>query len=179
VSVETPDVLEVSGLGRLASALGSEGIQALKSLFDNANLSEDRLQEFVEGLFQSGTSSERVSEVLTLISGFQGNLGAGGVEDVFSGIESRGISGNLEYLDRLDNLFNLGHRNVSSIFSSAEDLSDEEFSVYLKSLTTLLDHGVVGTLTVDYRGEPTKVFLSNEIGSDYSRAPLYPDRFPF
>jgi hypothetical protein len=63
------------------------------------------------------------------------------------------------------------------LFSAGQDLSEEEFGVYLSSLSTLLRNGVVGTVTVEFRGQPTTVFIENEMGSEYARAPLYPRRF--
>jgi hypothetical protein len=99
-------------------------------------------------------------------------------DDLFSQIESRVGSGNLEYLDQLDNVFNLGYRDTASIFSAAKDLNDKDFQDLLTSLGELLQHGVIGKVTVDNRGNRTEVFLENEVGSEYARLPLWPKRFP-
>ena len=176
-SVELPDVLELSSLGELAGSLGPGGIEALHNLAGQSGLGEERLADFVSNLFSAGTAGNRVDEVLSTLSGIEGVLGKSGLGDLFSEIESRGVSGELKYLDGLDNLFNLGHRNIPSLFAAGQDLSEEEFGVFLSSLSTLLQNGVVGTVTVEFRGQPTTVFIENEMGSEYARAPLYPKRF--
>jgi len=176
-SVELSDVLQLSSLGELAGALGSRGIEALRGLAGPSGIAEGRLSSFLENLFNSGASAGRADEILSTLSGLESVLGNSGLEDLFSEIESRGISGDLKYLDGLDNLFNLGHRHIRSLFSAGQDLSEEEFGVYLSSLSTLLRNGVVGTVTVEFRGQPTTVFIENEMGSEYARAPLYPRRF--
>jgi hypothetical protein len=178
-SVATEDILDLSGLAITASALGSRGIQALQKLAGQSSLTEARLQEFVDRLSHAGTSTSRIGDILAQLSDFGEALGGSGLADLFTGIESRGISGDLKYLDRLDNLFNLGHRDVSSLFKPGAGLSDEEFGVFLSSAASLLQQGVVGTETVEFRGQPTTVFLENEIGSDYAHAPLYRRKFPF
>lgn len=171
-SVNSGDVLEFSGLGQIASSLGAEGLKALKSLGDNG-VSEDRLLAFVESLSRQGIQKESAGSILARITGTSSLLGEGGEEDLFSAIESRGISGDLKYLDALDNLFSLGERDISGIFNAGKDMSDEEFDVYLKSVTDLLKAGVVGTRTVEWRGEPTQIFIETEIGSEMSRARPY------
>lgn len=176
-SVNTKDILELSGLGQIASSLGSEGLNALKSLGDNG-VSEERLLAFVQSLSQQGIQNENAGSVLAKITDLSGLLGEGGEGDLFSAIESRGISGELKYLDSLDNLFSLGERDVAGIFNAGKDMSDEEFGVYLKSVSDLLKAGVVGTRTVDWHGEPTQIFIETEVGSDMSRARPYRRKFP-
>jgi len=176
-SVAASDVLELSGLARVASSLGAKGLEALRTLAGEANLDESRLADFVENLSRSGTSTGRTADILSLLGGFLDPLGSSGLETLFGEVEKRGVSGELNYLDAMDNLFDLGRRDVLSIFSAGEAMSDGEFETYLGSLATLLKNGVVGTLTVDYRGNPTEVFVTNEMGSKYARYPLYPERF--
>lgn len=173
-SVETPDILEISRLGSLASSLGATGVRALQTLA--GEVGEDRIEGFLGKLFGSGLSGDRVSSLLNSVAGVGGLAGSSTASDLIGEVETRGISGNLEYLDRLDNLFNLGYRDLPAVFNAGSDLSDEEFGVYLDSLSTLIQNGVVGTVTVEFRGEPKTVFLENEIGSEYSRSPLYPRR---
>ncbi len=176
-SVTTGDVFEFSGLGQIASSLGAEGLNALKTLGEGG-IGEQRLLAFIQSLSQQGIRNESAGSVLVKITGLSGLLGEGGEGDLFSAIESRGISGNLKYLDSLDNLFNLGSRDVAGIFNAGSEMSDEEFDVYLKSVADLLKAGVVGTRTVEWRGQPTQIFIENEVGSDYSRAKPYRRNFP-
>ncbi len=173
-SVETPDILEISSLGNLASSIGSVGIQALQLLSETSD--DGRVDEFLANLFGAGLTGGRIGSVLGSISGLGDLPNPPDPSDLIAEVEKRGISGNLDYLDRLDNLFNLGYRDVPSIFNAGEDLSDEEFEVYLDSVSRLIQNGVVGKVTVEFRGEPKTVFLENEIGSEYSRSPLYPRR---
>ena len=176
-SVQSEDVLELSGLARIASSLGAEGIKALQALGEGG-ISQERLLGFVESLFQRGIQDGNAGSILAKMTNLSSLLGEGGENDLFSAIESRGISGNLKYLDSLDNLFNLGSRNVARIFDTGRNMSDEEFDVFLKSVADLLKAGVVGTRTVEWRGQPTQVFIENEVGSDYSRARPYRRQFP-
>lgn len=176
-SVNTGDVLELSGLGQIASSLGVEGLDALKTLGEGG-ISEERLLAFVQSLSQQGVQDESAGSVLAKINGMSSLLGEGGEKDLFTAIESRGISGDLKYLDSLDNLFNVGSRDVSGIFNAGSEMSDEEFNVFLKSVTDLLKAGVVGTRTVEWRGQPTQIFIETEIGSDLSRARPYRRKFP-
>ncbi|MCA9439462.1 MAG: hypothetical protein KC964_01550 [Candidatus Omnitrophica bacterium] len=173
-SVETPDILEISSLGNLASSLGATGIQALQAL--SGTVEDDRLESFLGNLFGAGISGDRVGGILGSLSGLGDLSEAPDPNQLIDQVENRGISGNLEYLDRLDNLFNLGYRDVPSIFSAGSDLSDEEFGVYLDSLTTLIRNGVVGTVTVEFRDQPRTVFVETSIGSEEARSPLYPRR---
>jgi hypothetical protein len=175
--VNTGDVLELSGLGQIASSLGIEGLNALKSLGESG-ISEDRLHAFVQSLSQQGVQNESAGSVLTKITGMSSLLGEGGEKDLFTAIESRGISGDLKYLDSLDNLFNVGSRDVTGIFNAGSEMSDEEFNVFIKSVADLLKAGVVGTRTVEWRGQPTQIFIETEIGSDLSRARPYRRKFP-
>lgn len=176
-SVNTGDVLELSGLGQIASSLGVEGLNALKTLGEGG-ISEDRLLAFVQSLSQQGVQNESAGSVLTKITGMSILLGEGDEKDLFTAIESRGISGDLKYLDSLDNLFNVGSRDVAGIFNAGSEMSDEEFNVFIKSVTDLLKAGVVGTRTVEWRGQPTQIFVETEIGSDLSRARPYRRKFP-
>lgn len=176
-SVKNEDVLELSGLAKIASSLGTEGIKALQALGEGG-ISEERLLVFVESLFQRGSHNENAGSVLAKMMNLSSFLGEGRETDLFSAIESRGISGNLKYLDSLDNLFNLGSRDVDGIFNAGSQMSDEEFDVFLKSVADLLKAGVVGTRTVEWRGQPTQVFIENEVGSDYARARPYRRQFP-
>jgi hypothetical protein len=176
-SVETADVLDLSGLSQVAGSLGARGIQALQTLAGQGEIEEGRLLAFVENLSRSGTSSDRTGDILSQMAGFLDPLGSAGLGTLFGEVEKRGPSGELKYLDSIDNLFNLGYRNVPSLFASAQNLSDEDFDLFLNNVAELLQRGVVGTVTVDVDGSPTKVFLSNEVGSDYARRPLYPERF--
>jgi hypothetical protein len=179
VSTGTGDILELSGLSRQAASLGPEAIEALRGLAADGALTADNLSKFVDQLTQSGTQPDRIRDLLSNLSGFKTILGTTGFGDLFQEVESRGISGDLKYLDTLDSLFSLGHRDVTSLFRQGSDLSDEEFDLYLKSAAKLLQAGVVGTEVVDFRGNPTKVFIENEMGSEYARSPLWPRRFPF
>lgn len=176
-SVTSEDVLELSGLARIASSLGAEGIKALQALGEGG-ISQERLLGFVESLFQRGIQDGNAGSILAKMTNLSNLLGEGRENDLFSAIESRGISGNLKYLDSLDNLFNLGSRNVARIFDTGRNMSDEEFDVFLKSVADLLKAGVVGTRTVEWRGQPTQVFIENEVGSDYARARPYRRQFP-
>lgn len=178
-SASTGDVLEISALGNLATSLGDKGVESIRRLLTGGRLPEGRLLGFVQNLSQSGFSPDSVSDALGSFSSYSEILNTPQLRNVFDQVESRGMSGDLKYLDALDQVFDLGYRDVGEIFSAGKDLSDEELGVYLKSLTDLLKAGVVGTETVKFRGEPTKVFIENEIGSDYARAPLYRERFPF
>lgn len=173
-SVETPDILELSSRGRLASALGPVGFEALQSLAGEVD--SGRLESFLSDLFGTGGGSDSANDLLSLLTSAAKSPDVSAPGDLFEEIEKRGVSGNLDYLNRLDGLFNLGHRNLSPLFSAGEDLSNEEFGLYLESVGTLLKNGVVGTLTIEYRGEPKTVFLENEFGTDYSRSRLYPNR---
>lgn len=177
-SVATADVLDLSGLSQIAGALGARGIGALQTLAGQGGIQEERLLAFVENLSGSGTSSGRTSDILSQIAGFLDPLGSAGLGSLFGEIEKRGPSGELQYLDSIDNLFNLGYRNVPAIFDTGQNLSDEDFDLFLNNLTELLKRGVVGTVTVDVDGSPVEVFLSNEAGSQYADEPLYPERFP-
>jgi hypothetical protein len=176
-SVKTGDVLELSGLGQIASSLGVEGLNALKTL-GQGGISEERLLAFVQSLSQQGVQDESAGSVLAKITSMSSLLGEGGEKDLFTAIESRGISGDLKYLDSLDNLFNVGSRDVAGIFNAGSEMSDEEFNVFIKSVTDLLKAGVVGTRTVEWRGQPTQIFIETEIGSDLSRARPYRRKFP-
>ena len=176
-SVEISDVLEFSGLSKVARSLGARGIQALQTLAGQGGIEEGRLLAFVENLSQSGTSSGRTGDILSQMAGFLDPLGSTGLGALFGEVEKRGPSGELEYLDSIDSLLNLGYRSVPSLFASAQNLSDEDFDLFLKNIADLLQRGVVGTVTVDVDGSPTKVFLSNEAGSEYAREPLYQERF--
>jgi hypothetical protein len=169
--------LDLSGLSQVAGSLGARGIQALQALAGQGGIEEGRLLAFVENLSRSGTSGDRTGDILSRMAGFLDPLGSAGLGTLFGEVEKRGPSGELKYLDSIDNLFNLGYRNVPSLFASAQNLSDEDFDLFLNNVAELLQRGVVGTVTVDVDGSPTKVFLSNEVGSDYARRPLYPERF--
>jgi hypothetical protein len=177
-SVRTEDILEISGLAQIATALGPEGLHALQTL-DEAGVAQQNLTSFVEKLLNNGQNPNRVGDILAQLGGYSTSwLGASGTEELISRIEKKGMSGDLKYLDALDNLFNLGQRDIPGIFGAGQDMSSEEFDVYLKSVGKLLQAGVVGTRTVEFRGEPTQVFIENEIGSEYAHAPLYRKRFP-
>ena len=177
-SVALEDVLELSGLARAASALGPAGLEALRGLAEGGRIDPSRLAGLLSGLREAGTPEAEIETVLGRLSRLTGSLGPRDFGDLFSGVESRGYDGGLGYLDALDNVFQLGRRDVFGLFNAGRDLDAEEFDTFLKSLGTLLQRGVVGTLLVEFRGQPTEVFLSVEPGSDYARAPLYPRRFP-
>jgi len=178
VSVETGDVIELSGMARLAQALGPEGLRQFQNLTTGKGLSEDRLATFVQNLFGAGKSGDQVGSILGMFQNLTASTDTTQTDDLFSQIESRVGSGNLEYLDQLDNVFNLGYRDTASIFSAARDLNDKDFQDLLSSLGELLQRGVIGKVTVDNRGNRTEVFLENEVGSEYARLPLWPKRFP-
>lgn len=177
-SVRTADLIELSALSKVASGLGKKGMDAIQKLTQDKGVSENRMAKFLKYLNPDSNGNEWVAEMLGKITGIAQPLDANSTNDLLGGIEGRS-RGRLSYLDSLDQVFSLGYRDVPVLFGEGQNLSDEDFSTYLKSVSKLLRAGVIGTETVEFRGQPTQVFVENEIGSDYSRLPLWRRRFPF
>ncbi|MDA0746002.1 MAG: hypothetical protein O2954_05745 [bacterium] len=67
---------------------------------------------------------------------------------------------------------------AKDLLQNLQTMSREDQDAFLKSLTDLLRHGVVGYEYRRINGEPQKVFIDVAIGSDLHRAPLVRgDRF--
>ncbi|MBE7488380.1 MAG: hypothetical protein DIKNOCCD_01224 [bacterium] len=176
-SIRTEDLIEFSAFSKVASGLGKKGLEAVQQLIQDKGISESRLTRFLKYLNPESNGKDWAAGILGRIASTSQPLDTNSTHDLLNGIEGR-KGGNLGYLDALDQVFNLGYRDVPSLFRENQNLSDEDFSTYLKSVAKLLKAGVIGTETVELRGQPVHVFIENEIGSDYSRLPLWRKRFP-
>jgi|GEM_PF-2729077 hypothetical protein len=90
--------------------------------------------------------------------------------------ETRGKPGSdVSALQGLDRVLNLNEGGAANLLGVLGEMSRENMDGFLRSLTDLLKHGVVGYEYREVNGSPTKVFVDVAIGSDLHRAPLVQD----
>lgn len=177
-STRTSDVLEVSALSQFVSGLGAEGLKALQDLQSRETPGQEPIRDYLEKLMNAGSPSSNADRLLGFLSGWGSQMGEDEFGALWNQVSKRESTGSLDYLDYLDQVFSLGQRDVKSILESGQDLSNDDYSKLLKSVTDLLRHGVVGTREVDWRGNRTQIFIENQIGSDLARAKPWDRRFP-
>ena len=73
----------------------------------------------------------------------------------------------------LDMVLDSGSGGMANLYDALDGLSPEDQEIFLQTLSTLLKRGVMGYEYRKVNGQPYKVYLTNEIGSEIHRAKLY------
>ena len=74
--------------------------------------------------------------------------------------------------DALDQVMDVGAGGMGNLLSAMQGMSPEDQQAFLQTLSGLLKRGVMGYEYRKVNGEPYKVYLENEIGTDLYRAKL-------
>ncbi len=72
------------------------------------------------------------------------------------------ISNTAKVYDRIDKFLNLGRPDRLDV----SDLNDAEKKEFLKMLSDLIKHGIIGYEILEVNGKPEKHFIVNQIGDE-------------
>lgn len=132
-------------LGKVAGRLSPEGMAAM------------------EGLLQT-VPTTRQKDLNQLIL-------AVGAED--PGDVKRRREREKDLFDAIDQVMDAGSGGMGNLFTAMQGMSPEDQQNFLQTLSGLLKRGVMGYEYRKVRGQPYKIYLENEIGSDIHRQKLY------
>lgn len=74
--------------------------------------------------------------------------------------------------DALDEVMDAGSGGMGNLLSAMQGMSPEDQQAFLQTLSGLLKRGVMGYEYRKVNGQPYKVYLENEMGTDIHRAKL-------
>lgn len=75
--------------------------------------------------------------------------------------------------DALDEVMDVGSGGMGNLLSAMQGMAPEDQQAFLQTLSGLLKRGVMGYEYRKVNGQPYKVYLENEMGTDLHRAKLY------
>ncbi len=75
--------------------------------------------------------------------------------------------------DAIDQVMDVGAGGMGNLLSAMQGMSPEDQQAFLQTLSSLLKRGVMGYEYRKVNGQPYKVYIENEMGTDIHHAKLY------